>query len=48
LTQQLETLKKNAKGNDELTKTIEELQKKNDTIIDQHAGNGVFYTIKII
>lgn len=26
----------------------EELQKKNDTIIDQHAGNGIFYTIKIV
>ena len=26
----------------------EELKKKNDTIIDQHAGNGIFYTIKII
>ena len=26
----------------------EELKKKNNTIIDQHAGNGIFYTIKII
>jgi hypothetical protein len=26
----------------------EELQKKNDTIIDRHAGNGIFYTIKIV
>jgi hypothetical protein len=24
----------------------EELEKKNDTIIDRHAGNGIFYTIK--
>ena len=23
-------------------------KKKNDTIIDQHAGNGIFYTIKIV
>ena len=26
----------------------EELEKKNNTIIDQHAGNGIFYIIKII
>lgn len=26
----------------------EELEKKNDTIIDQHAGNGIFYTIFIV
>ena len=26
----------------------EELEKKNNTIIDQHAGNGIFYDIKLI
>ena len=29
-------------------KMREELENKNNTIVDRHAGNGIFYTIKIV